>query len=249
MSPSGKGRGPGPKDKKLFGADQLPALSQGVEELSFLFGRGYAEASALKLVGDRHQLQKRQRLALLRCSVGQPEITYRETTRVEDLDGTELDIDGFNLLIMIEAALGGALILQGMDGSFRDLSSVHGTYKTVSHTLDSLALIGEELEARGVALARWWFDSPVSNSARVMVHARTLAAERGWPWEVALTPHVDRVVTETEGIAVSSDKVILRRCARWTPLGNDIIEKRIPDAWIVRLPAPALVGEAQDAQI
>ena len=57
-------RGPGPEDRDLFSADQLPALRHAVADLSWLLSRGYAMPSALSLVGNRFDLAARQRSML-----------------------------------------------------------------------------------------------------------------------------------------------------------------------------------------
>src|SRR5262245_31343407 len=61
-------RTPHPEDARLFAPDTWPALRSAVAELSWLLTRGYAEPSALKLVGDRYNLCVRQRIAVMRCS-------------------------------------------------------------------------------------------------------------------------------------------------------------------------------------
>jgi hypothetical protein len=47
------------------------------------------------------------------------------------LEDETILIDGFNLLITIESALSGGYIFIGVDGGFRDLSSIHWSYKRV----------------------------------------------------------------------------------------------------------------------
>ncbi|HYP53983.1 MAG TPA: DUF434 domain-containing protein, partial [Pyrinomonadaceae bacterium] len=61
-------RGAHPEDERLFAPSQVAALREAVGELSWLFGRGYAPRSAVKLVGDRHSLTGRQRLAVARAA-------------------------------------------------------------------------------------------------------------------------------------------------------------------------------------
>ena len=57
-------RGPHPHDTILFAPDAHPVLRQAAADLSWLFGRGYASVSAVKLVGDRYALNQRQRMAV-----------------------------------------------------------------------------------------------------------------------------------------------------------------------------------------
>jgi hypothetical protein len=59
-------RGPHPSDVKLFAENVLPDLRTAVADYSLLLTKGYAEKSALKLVGDKFSLTERQRVAVMR---------------------------------------------------------------------------------------------------------------------------------------------------------------------------------------
>jgi hypothetical protein len=61
-------RGKNLNDKALFSGEQLFRLHDAVYELCWLLDRGYARPSAIKLVGDHHQLAIRQRLAISRAA-------------------------------------------------------------------------------------------------------------------------------------------------------------------------------------
>ena len=55
-------------DAKLFASGEVDKLRAAVADFSMLLTKGYADKSALKLVGDRFELTSRQRLAVLRGS-------------------------------------------------------------------------------------------------------------------------------------------------------------------------------------
>lgn len=131
MPDSRKHRGQHPSDAGLFGESQVPKLQQAVRDLSWLLSRGYAEKSSLRLVGDRYRLQSRQRLAVARSSCSrQAASRWRLHALPEEaMRGNTLFIDGFNLLITLESALSGGFILEGVDGCYRDMASIHGSYK------------------------------------------------------------------------------------------------------------------------
>ena len=61
-------RGQHPADAMLFASDRIPDIRYAVADYSLLLGKGYAEKSSLKLVGDRFALTERQRLAVMRSS-------------------------------------------------------------------------------------------------------------------------------------------------------------------------------------
>jgi hypothetical protein len=106
-------RGAHPEDARLFSARWLPVLRAAVEELSWLLERGYPSAASLQLVGDRHRLRDRQRHAVSRAACPESRRQRRAVTcrPLESLRGEELQIDGFNQLITVEAALSGGCLL------------------------------------------------------------------------------------------------------------------------------------------
>lgn len=129
-------RGAHPADKDLFGARHLASLRRATTELSWLLGRGYAPLASLKLVGDRYGLTARQRLAVSRaaCSDEQRERRQARCLPVAEAAGESLIVDGFNLIITVEAAMSRGLLIRGRDLCIRDLSSVHGSYRAVEET-------------------------------------------------------------------------------------------------------------------
>ena len=75
-------RGPEPSDPRHFRQDVVPTLRTATADLSWLLGRGYAEQAALKLVGDRFQLAKRQRHAVVRAACTDAERDQRAENRL-----------------------------------------------------------------------------------------------------------------------------------------------------------------------
>lgn len=242
-------RGPHPEDAHLFGAAQLPALRAAARDLAWLLDGGYALRSSLALVGDRHNLTQRQRLALQRalCSTAQRTRRLQHAVAPAALAGADLAIDGYNLLITLEAALAGGVLLVGRDTAIRDLASLHGTYRQVSETLPALKLIGDALSRFGIRHAHWLLDRPVSNSARLRELMLDLAAHNSWPWSVDLELSPDAPLSTTAAIVVTSDSIVLDRCARWTNLTRPLLAAHIPHATLLDLgdcdaPPPASIS-------
>jgi hypothetical protein len=195
--------------------------------MSLLLSKGYADKSTLKLVGDRFGLTQRQRLAVMRCACSDEQLALRRGKCVElsEVAGQTVVIDGYNLLITVEAAMSGAFVFIGRDGCFRDLAGIHGTYRKVAETTPAINLIGSFLERFGVSDVRWLLDSPVSNSGRLKTMMGEVAAAKGWPWSVELVISPDTVLVEQELTIVTSDSVVLDRCGRWVNLARCIIER------------------------
>ena len=66
--------------------------------------------------------------------------------------GSPLRIDGFNLILTLESAVGGGVVLGGRDGCYRDMASVHGTYRRVEETRSALAAV--RARAGGISAAQ-----------------------------------------------------------------------------------------------
>jgi len=209
-------RGPHPADAKLFSPKALPSLCEAVADFSLLLTKGYAEKSALKLVGDRFSLTHRQRLAVLRCSCSDQQLRRRTRTLLplKNLAAQTLVIDGYNLLITIEAAVSGAAIFKTRDGSFKDLAGIHGSYRKVTETIPAIGIIGDFLNEINSPPALWLLDSPVSNSGRLKKIIETIAAENNWPWQVNLLTNPDTELINTDSVVVTSDGVILDKCKK-----------------------------------
>ncbi|HZO87153.1 MAG TPA: DUF434 domain-containing protein [Chthonomonadaceae bacterium] len=232
-------RGAHPDDRRLFAPKWLPALRAATAELSWLLSHGYAMPSSLKLVGDRHSLTERQRLAVSRaaCSDASLERRRAHCLPVQSLQGAAVIIDGFNLLITLEAALAGGVVLVCRDGCLRDLASVHGTYRAVEETKAALEVVGTALAELKAAEVEWLFDSPVSNSGRLAQHVRDFARERDWPWSAQAVVNPDAALLSSDKLAISSDSTILDGVARWVNHGAYLVERYVPRAWLVDLRA------------
>ena len=233
-------RGAHPEDERLFAPGRLGALRVAAGELSWLLGRGYQPKSALKLVGDRHDLRERQRLAVARsaCSDERRARRLARELKADAVRGAALIVDGFNLVITLEAALSGGVLVVCRDGCVRDLSSVHGSYRAVEETERAVVLAGETLAALGHASALWLFDRPVSNSGRISERVRAIAGERGWPWEVRAEFNPDRDIIDSPRIAVTADSNVLDHAARWLNLSRLIVERDIQSPWLIDLDVP-----------
>ena len=232
-----KHRGPHPGDLRLFGSDALPALQTAVAELAWLLTRGYPHQSSIKLVGDRHALESRQRVAVSRSTCSDADVARRQARIVspQALAGCRIEIDGYNVLTTIEAALSGGVLLLARDGVLRDMASMHGSYRKVEETQPALELIGQTLAGFGVSEALWLLDRPVSNSGRLKTIIEDLAGEHGWTWRVELAHDPDAELAQSDEIVATADSGILDLCGTWFNLAREIVERHLVDAWVLRL--------------
>ncbi len=235
-------RGPHPDDGKLFAPEAIIGLRAALADYSLLLTKGYAEKSALKLVGDKFSLTERQRLAVMRsaCSDQQLELRNRRRIPTEELAGRDIAVDGYNVLITIEAAMSSGVIFRGRDGCLRDLASIHGTYRKVTETIPAVELIGRFLREFHAGRVLWLLDRPVSNSGRLKTLIGELAQKNGWGWQIELALSPDAELKRTELVVASSDSVVLDGCKQWTNLAAEIITQKLPSATIIELSPEAV---------
>jgi hypothetical protein len=144
-------------------------------------------------------------------------------------------LDGYNVLTSIEAALAGGVILHARDEAYRDMASVHGTWRKVQETIPAAELIGGLLAELPVASVVWYLDRPVSNSGRLKTILEQTAAAHNWEWEIRLVPDPDKILRQADQIVATADSGILDECSRWLNLARAAIDRKIPNARIVNL--------------
>jgi hypothetical protein len=230
-------RGAHPEDAEIFSASAWPALKNAVHDLNWLFDHGYALVSSVKLVGDRYSLTARQRTAVTRatCSTAANLVRQAKRVPVSSLVKREVWIDGYNLLTTIEAALAGGVILHCQDGCYRDMASMHGTWKRVEETQPALELVGRCLRDWQVEACHWLLDSPVSNSGRLKVLISEIALANGWNWTVELVADPDRLLCVIPEVVITADSMILDQCTSWANAAQAIVAAEVPHAWCMNL--------------
>jgi len=208
------------------------ALSTALEDMYYLLTRNYPVKASLALVGNRYNLVKRQQQALLGMGCSREQLSVRNNKVVSPtaLKGQTIYIDGFNVLILLETLLSGGFVFKGLDGCYRDVSSVHGTYKTVEQTERALVLVGGTLHQLGVKTVVWVLDAPISNSGKLKTFCYEIAERYGFSWEVLLEHSPDKFLIVDGRLVCSSDAWVLDECTSWFNLAGYIIEnmERMP---------------------
>ncbi|VXB85148.1 conserved hypothetical protein [Flavobacterium sp. 9AF] len=223
-------RGKEAKDDFFFSTPKfLAAIQEALLDMHYLLSRGYSEKNALSIVGNRYKLASRQQKAVQGMSVSKEQLLLRKEKEVkyENLANKKLVIDGFNLLILLESTLSQAYIFKGLDGCYRDLSSVHGNYKTVNQTEQVIRLVIDFCKENKLDVVLWIFDKQVSNSGRIKAKIEAMAKANKMRWEVRLEDNADQILIQTEAIVVSSDKMVLDYANQWFNLASHLIEKKI----------------------
>lgn len=223
-----RNRGKNTGDDTLFGSEkQISKLKLAVQDMQYLLTKGYAEKAASDLVGNRYRLKTRQIQVLRGASASEGQIHDRKQKQLEisNLKDKTIYLDGFNVLILLESLLSQAYIFEGVDGCFRDLSGVHGTYKRVNQTLRAIELVGTFFQKSQAQKLVWVFDQPISNSGRMKQMVLDFAIENQLNWEAELEYSPDKFLAEIPATIISSDAWILDHCKEWFNIINHLIKE------------------------
>lgn len=222
-------RGFVPEDEREFHGEALHVLKEAQGDVAFLLNRGYGVSQSVTFVGNRFGLSARQRTALARATSGKDELSSRKNRELTGgFNGKTLTIDGFNLIITLEAVLSDTTVLYCMDGTLRDLCGLRGTYRLIDKTDTALCLIASQLENLQIGSAVFVLDAPVSNSGRLKQRIQGIMAGNSFQTEVTLAKQADELVSGGEYV-VTSDSIILNRCGNWINLAKIILKADLPE--------------------
>lgn len=220
-------RGYLPSDEKEFSNESVEKLYKAGRDLYYLINHGYKIKSASVFVGNHYLLSERQRLALVRAVSSEKSIIIRKDKEVKDnLEGSIVNIDGFNTIISLEVALSDSVLLKCMDGTIRDLAGLRGTYRIIDKTQLAIILIGEILEKNKVGKVIFYLDAPVSNSGKLKELILELLNEFSFNVQVENINNVDTILEKLDNV-ITSDAIILDKCKSWINLNKKIIESNM----------------------
>lgn len=212
-------------------------LCLAAEELRFLLGRGYPRSRCLDLVGDRHCLASQER-EILRRGVFSPETSARRRAKLRglaDLAGRPVGLDGHNLLITLESALAGRILVRADDGVIRDIARAARNYKMTELTAKAIQFLVAALLEQRAAEADFFLDRPVSFSgllARLIEEELARCQLKGLA-QVSDVP--ERELKFFKGLVASSDSELIEACAEPIDLAGLVIDQCCPKARIIDL--------------
>lgn len=178
----------------------------------YLLERGYPQRSVLKLCGDRYQLSAVERSVLYRGISRSHEALKREQKLVQavELNGKELHIDGYNILLTLGSYLNGNLVFTSNDSMLRDASEIHGKAFREALLDKSILLLFSWLESKNPDMLNFYFDAPVSNSGQLCFKINQLISHYGFAGHAQTYRSPDfHLRTVSDGILATSDTGII----------------------------------------
>lgn len=214
---------------ELKDPEAIRVLEAAACDLRVLLDRGYKMKASLGLVGDRYQLTELKRKALMRALSLCPGAQERMNRKVDPLQiaGSRLGVDGFNVLITLQAWLSGFPLIRCADGCLRDILQVGGRFRRTEVTEQALIMAGRFLDSVSPEKVEWVFDAPVSRSGELCLFVEDLGRRNRWPWEARTAPSPDGFLAVWEGVVATSDAALADRAPAWTDLAAlTVMDKR-----------------------
>ena len=186
------------------------SIKKAIEDFKYLINRGYKKDVALNFVANHYKLSKEDRLKIIRTTHSDEEInlTKRKLKRLKDFENETIYIDGFNVLIGLEALIKGHEVVLCDDNIYRDFENVYGKYKINNYTDKAIGLLLEVLKRYKVK-AIVYLDAQVSKSGILAKRIRERMKELGIEGDVFCVKNCDYELKHKEVVA-TSDSIIIK---------------------------------------
>jgi len=202
-------------------------LQDAAEDFRYLLNRGYPRKGALELVGNRYCLTYDQRHLLHRgvFSNVDSESRRKKKIRIEGVRNKDLMIDGYNVIITIEAGLSGRPLILADDGFIRDISGLSGRFKKTEKTEKALQLVLGVLKKAKPYQTLFLFDAPISMSGKLAQEVRARLNREDLLGDARAVKVPEKILNGFRGIIATSDTAIIDQSEKVLDLAGDILKK------------------------
>jgi hypothetical protein len=152
--------------------------------------------------------------------------------------GSEVYIDGFNIIITLEVLMCDSILFSCMDGTIRDLAALRGTYRIIPETHDAIRMLLDVLRDMDIRRACILLDEPVSNSGRLKSLIADIGETYPFDLDIQIIKDVDRALFDREHV-ITTDSVILDHCKSWLNLTVKCLQQMDRQALCVWTPEMA----------
>lgn len=186
------------------------SFRQAIRDFSYLIENEYPRKAILKLIGDRHLLNKMQRTLLNRGIIKKKDVVKRYKKLASGIRDTVLYVDTYNVLFILSNYLLGRLVFISTDGFIRDAGETYGKLHREKVFLKSQEYLMDFLEKTTPTEIIFYIDNPVAYSGELAEQLRIYLKNRNLKGDAFTVNNPDReLITKTEGIIATSDSEIM----------------------------------------
>src|SRR4030042_878828 len=203
-------------------------LQKAAEDFRYLLNQGYPRKPSLELVGNRYQLTFDERHLLHRGVFSDSDSKSRRKKKrsLREIRGKKIAIDGYNVLVTIEASLSSRPLILGDDGFIRDISGLSGNYRRSEKTEEALLLIFNTLKRVKPRHTLFLFDAPISKSGELAREIRRRLKKEGIPGKAQEMEVPEKILVGFSGVVATTDTAIIDRSEKAVDLAGYIIRQR-----------------------
>jgi hypothetical protein len=219
-----------------FGSLNYKSLLEASQDFRYLISHGYPRKPVLELVGNRYRLTSDQRHLLHRgvFSVVDSESRQRKKIPVSRIKDRDLAVDGYNVVITVEAGLHARPLIHADDGFIRDISGLSGNFKMTATTAQALSLIFGVLKRSKPRRTLFLFDAPISKSGELAENVRIRLIKENLPGDAVAVRVPEDFLIGFPGIVATSDTAIIDHSHTVLDLAGHVLTRNLRSKSILR---------------
>jgi len=208
---------------------RLRPLQKAAEDFRYLLNRGYSRKAALELVGNRYQITSDERHLLHRGIFADKDAISRRKKKIpiKEIKNKNLAIDGYNVIITIEAGLCGRPLVIGDDEFIRDISGISGNFKKTERTEQALRLIFDSIKKIKPHQTLFLFDAPISKSGKLAQEVRDRMRKENLSGDALAVRVPEKILIGFSGVVATSDTAIIDQSKKVVDLAGYIITHQL----------------------
>jgi hypothetical protein len=209
--------------------NDIKQLQQAAQDFRYLLNRGYPRDASLSLVGNRYDLPRAAR-QLLHRGVFADAVAQARRAKLKPLSaltGQPLALDGHNVLITLESALKGRVLLLADDGFIRDVAQLSRAYRDSPTTRQALTLLADYIARHRPGPLTILFDAPMKRSGELAEQTRQIFAAQGLTADAQAVPVPERELLTFAGAVATSDTHLLDAQDSIVDLAGEIIRQEL----------------------